>query len=173
MVRPHIRGRALSEGTPMYADHSQTIPRMIPRMIHVISEGRLYADVAPRRAIAWMLDTVFIAMLVGLMIPLTGFLALFFLGWLYLVVSFVYRWLGLANGSGTPGMRIMGLTLRDRFGTRVDGLTAFLHTLFYTLSVAFVVPQVISFVLMAFTRAHQGTGDIVLGTALVNESAFR
>ncbi|MGV8987367.1 MAG: RDD family protein [Cypionkella sp.] len=149
----------------MYADYSQTI--------HVIPEGRLYADVAPRRAIAWMIDTVIIAMLVGLMIPLTGFLALFFLGGLYMTVSFLYRWLGLANASGTLGMRIMGLTLRDRFGNRVDGLTAFLHTLGYTISVAFVIPQVISVLLMTFTRAHQGVSDIVLGTALVNESAFR
>lgn len=149
----------------MYADYSRTI--------HVIPDVRLYSDVAPRRAIAWMLDSVFIAMLVGFMIPLTGFLALFFLGGLYLTVSFLYRWLGLANGSATLGMRIMGLTLRDRFGNRIDGLTALMHTLFYTLSVAFVFPQVISVLLMAFTKAHQGTGDIVLGTALVNESAFR
>ncbi|MBI1172220.1 RDD family protein [bacterium] len=149
----------------MHADYSRTI--------HVIPEGRLYADVAPRRAIAWMIDSVVIAMLVGLMIPLTGFLALFFLGGLYLTISFLYRWLTLANGAGTLGMRIMGLTLRDRYGYPVDGLTALLHTLFYTLSVAFVFPQVISVLLMAFTRAHQGTGDIVLGTALVNESAFR
>jgi uncharacterized RDD family membrane protein YckC len=148
----------------MYADYSRTI--------HVIPQDRLYADVAPRRAIAWMIDSVIIALLVGLMVPLTGFLALFFLGGLYLTVSFLYRWLSLTNGGGTFGMRIMGLTLRDRFGNRVDGLTAFLHTLFYTLSVAFVFPQVISVILMAFTRAHQGTGDIVLGTALVNESAF-
>ncbi len=149
----------------MYADNSKTI--------HMIPQDLLYADVVPRRAIAWLIDTVMIALLVGLLIPLTGFLALFFLGGLYLVVSFVYRWMGLARASGTLGMRLMGLTLRDRFGAPVDGLTAFLHTLGYTLSVAFVFPQVISILLMAFTRAHQGASDIVLGTALVNQAAFR
>jgi hypothetical protein len=39
--------------------------------------------------------------------------------------------------------------------------------------VAFVFPQVISVALMAFSRQHQGLSDIVLGTSLVNRSAFR
>ena len=148
----------------MYADHSDTI--------HIIPQERLFADVAPRRAIAWMIDTVLIAAITAVLIPLTGFIALFFLGGLYLAVSFLYRWSGLARASGTLGMRLMGLTFRDRLGMPMDGITAFLHTLGYTLSVAFVFPQIISVVLMVFTRAHQGVSDIALGTALVNRAAF-
>ena len=148
----------------MYSDHARTI--------HVIPDQQLYADVAPRRAIAWLIDTVLIAAITSVLIPLTGFIALFFLGGLYLTVSFLYRWMGLARSSGTPGMRLMGLTFRDKMGQPMDGLTAFLHTLGYTLSVTFVFPQIISVLLMAFTRAHQGVSDIVLGTALVNRSAF-
>ncbi len=143
-----------------------------PYTIHVIPEDRLYADVAPCRLLAWGIDTVAIAMITALLIPLTGFIALFFLGGLYLAISFLYRWLGLARASGTFGMRVMGLTLRDAQGGPVDGLTAFLHTLFYTLSVTFVFPQVISVALMAFSRQHQGLSDIVLGTRLVNAHAF-
>lgn len=149
----------------MYADR--------PYTLHVIPPEQLYANVAPRRLIAWGLDTIAIALITALLIPLTGFLALFFLGGLYLAVSFLYRWLGLARASGTLGMRIMGLTLRTRDGQPPDGLTALLHTLFYTLSVAFVFPQVISVALMAFSRSHQGLSDIVLGTELVNQSAYR
>lgn len=149
----------------MYAAH--------PYTIHVIPEDRLYADVAPRRLIAWGIDTVAIALITALLIPLTGFLALFFIGGLYIAISFLYRWLGLARSSGTIGMRAMGLTFRDAQGQPVDGLTAFLHTLFYTLSVAFVFPQIISVVLMAFSRQHQGLSDIVLGTRLVNAQAFQ
>ena len=148
----------------MYADHPQTI--------HVIPHDLLYADVAPRRAIAWMIDTVLIAAITAVLIPLTGFIALFFLGGLYLTISFLYRWSGLARNSGTIGMRLMGLTFRDKQGQPMDGITAFLHTLSYTLSVAFMFPQIISILLMAFTRAHQGVSDIVLGTALVNRAAF-
>ena len=149
----------------MYAqDHST---------LHVIPDERLFADVVPRRAVAWLIDSVLIAAITGALVPLTGFLALFFLGGLYLVVGFLYRFLGLARASGTLGMRLVGLTFRTGTGQPIDGLTAFLHTLFYTLSMAFVVPQVISVGLMVFSRAHQGLSDIVLGTALVNRSAFR
>ncbi len=149
----------------MYADR--------PHTLHVIPPELLYDGVAPRRLIAWGLDTVIIAMITALLIPLTGFVALFFLGGLYLVVSFLYRWIGLSRASGTLGMRIMGLTMRNQHGDPLDGLTAFLHTLFYTLSVAFVFPQVVSVALMAFTRAHQGVSDIVLGTQLINQGVYR
>lgn len=144
-----------------------------PYTLHVIPDDLLYAEVAPRRLIAWGIDTVAIALITALLIPLTGFIALFFLGGVYLAVSFLYRWLGLTRASGTLGMRAMGLTFRTAGGEPLDGLTAVLHTLFYTLSVAFVFPQVISVALMAFTKAHQGLSDIVLGTRLVNVSAFR
>lgn len=149
----------------MYADRTTTI--------HIIAPERLYADVAPRRLLAWIIDTLAIALITALLIPLTGFLALFFLGGLYLVVSFLYRWLGLARASGTLGMRMMGLTLRDAHGAPLDGLTALLHTAFYTASVAFVFPQVISVALMAFSRAHQGLSDIVLGTQMINRDVFQ
>ena len=38
-----------------------------------------------------------IAFLTAVLIPFTGFLALFFLGGLYLVVNFLYRWLTIAQ----------------------------------------------------------------------------
>lgn len=149
----------------MYADPAHTI--------HIIPEDMLYADIAPRRLIAWGVDTVAIALITALLVPLTGFLALFFLGGLYLVISFLYRWLGLARHSATFGMRMMGLTFRDARGGPLDGLTALLHTAAYTLSVAFVFPQLVSVALMAFTRQHQGLSDIVLGTRLVNAGVLR
>ena len=148
----------------MYAEYPDTI--------HQIPPEYLFADVAPRRALAWLIDTVLIAAITAVLIPLTGFIALFFLGGMYLAVSFLYRWIGLSRASGTLGMRLMGLTFRDHFGQPIDGITAFLHTLGYTLSVAFVFPQIISILLMTFTRSHQGVSDIVLGTALVNRAAF-
>lgn len=149
----------------MFADRSYTL--------HMIPEERLYADVLVRRLFAWVFDTLATLAIVALLIPLTGFLALFFLGGLYLAVNFLYRWLGMARHSATLGMRLMGLTFRDAMGQPISGLTGFLHTLFYTLSVAFVFPQVISVALMIFSRSRQGLSDIVLATALVNERALR
>ena len=137
-----------------------------------VSESQFYADVPVNRAVAWAIDTMLIALLVALIVPFTGFLALFFLGGLYLVVNFLYRWIGLARHSATLGMRIVGVEFRDARGYRLGGLTGFAHTLGYSLSVAFVVPQLISLALMAFTRRGQSLSDHVLGTVLVNRAGL-
>lgn len=131
-----------------------------------------YEDVLPRRALAWVFDTIFIAFLVALLIPLTGFLALFFLGGLYVVVSFLYRWIGLARNSATLGMRMVGLEFRDAQGYPMSGAQGFLHTLFYVLSMAFVVPQILSVLMMVFSRRGQGLSDVVLNVVLVNRRAL-
>lgn len=136
------------------------------------TQSWFYADVPFKRAIAWLFDTVLIAFLVALFLPLTGFLALFFLGGLYVVISFLYRWIGLARNSATMGMRLMGLEFRDAQGYRMDAGVAFAHTLFYAISVAFVFPQILSVVMMAFGRRGQGLSDVVLGTVLINRTAM-
>lgn len=133
-------------------------------------QARLYADVPVKRALAWMFDTVLIALLVALLIPLTGFVALFFLGGLYVVVSFLYRWIGLARHSATMGMRLMAVEFRGGGGYPMGAGMGFLHTLFYAMSVAFVVPQVISVLMICFTRTGQSLSDAVLGVVLVNSS---
>lgn len=137
-----------------------------------VIQSQFYADVAPKRAMAWVIDTILVAFLVALFIPLTGFLALFFLGGLYLVINFLYRWIGLTRHSATLGMRAMGVEFRDVEGLRLGGAQAFVHTLFYTLSVAFVFPQVVSVLMMVMTRRGQGLTDTVLGTVLINRAAM-
>ncbi|MEO6301261.1 MAG: RDD family protein [Paracoccaceae bacterium] len=137
-----------------------------------VSERHFYADVPVKRALAWVIDTALIAFIIMLIVPFTGFLALFFLGGLYLVVNFVYRWIGLARHSATVGMRLVGVEFRDGQGYRLDTMTAFAHTLGYSLSVAFVFPQLISLALMAFSRRGQSLTDHVLGTLLVNRAGL-
>ena len=137
-----------------------------------VQQSFYYADVPMKRAVAWLFDTVLIALLVALLIPLTGFLALFFLGGLYVVISFLYRWIGLARHSATIGMRLMGVEFRDGRGYRLGVAAGFAHTLMYALSVAFVVPQVISVLMICFTRRGQSLSDVVLGVVLVNRSAL-
>jgi len=135
-------------------------------------QGQFYADVAIKRGLAWLFDSIFIAFLVALIVPFTGFLALFFLGGVYVVVSFLYRWMGLARHSGTLGMRMMGLEFRDMEGLPMTTAQAFAHTLFYPLSVAFVIPQIISVLLICFTARGQSLSDAVLGVVLINRSAM-
>ena len=137
-----------------------------------VQQNFFYADVPVKRALAWIFDSVLIAFVVALIVPLTGFLALFFLGGLYVVVSFLYRWIGLARNSATLGMRMAGVEFRGAQGYKVDVGTAFVHTLFYAMSVAFVIPQIISVLLICFTRRGQSLGDLVLGVVLVNRRAL-
>ncbi|MBC7737826.1 MAG: RDD family protein [Candidatus Saccharibacteria bacterium] len=137
-----------------------------------IQQSSFYADVPLKRAVAWVFDTVLIGLLVALLIPLTGFLALFFLGGLYVGVSFLYRWIGLARHSATMGMRLMGLEFRDAAGYRIGAGAGFAHVLLYALSVAFVVPQILSVVMICMTRRGQSLTDLVLGVVLVNRSAM-
>ncbi len=130
-----------------------------------------YADVPTKRAMAWVIDTMLITALTAMIVPFTAFTALFFLPFLYLTVSFATRWASLAILSATPGMVFFGITLRDRDGYRLDQATAFAHTLGYTLSFAFVLPQVISAALMIMSPRAQGLADLVLGTVAINRAA--
>lgn len=136
-----------------------------------ITQPQFYRDVASKRLMAWIVDTIIIAMVSLLIVPFTAFLALFvFLG-LYAVVSFVYRTITLATGSATWGMRLMSIELRDAQGARFDLGQAFLHTLGYSLSWAMAPLQLISIVLMATSNRGQGLTDIVMGSAALNRRA--
>ena len=133
--------------------------------------GAYYANIPAKRGIAWAIDSVLIAFLTAVLIPFTGFLALLFLGGLYLVVNFLYRWLTIAQFSATPGMAIMGIGLRDAKGRRFDTGMALLHTAAYTASVAFIVPQILSVALMLLSARKQGLTDHILGSVAINRSA--
>ena len=130
--------------------------------------AEFYADVPAKRLLAWVIDTVLIALIVfGL--TLIGFLIpLLFLPFLFAVVSFLYRWGTIASRSATPGMRFMAIELIDRDGRPFDGGTAFLHTAGYTVSVVTVPLQLVSIVMMLMTARRQGLTDTILGTAAVN-----
>lgn len=130
-----------------------------------------YADVPAKRFFAWVLDTVAICLICAVIVPFTGFIALFFLPFLFLVVGFAYRLVSVAQRSATPGMRFLALEFRGADGGRLDGATALLHTLGFTVSMAMVLPQVISVGLMLTTPRRQGLSDLVLGTAALNQTA--
>lgn len=133
--------------------------------------AEFYADVPTKRAIAWVVDTVLIALLTVLIIPFTAFTALFYLPFLFLMVSFLYRILGLARSSATLGMRLLSIEFRDNRGQPFTLPTAVLHTLGYSLSMAFVLPQLVSIVLMLTTARGQGLTDHVLSTVALNRAS--
>jgi len=133
--------------------------------------AEFYADVPLKRGIAWLVDMLLIGLLTAVVVPFTGFLALLFIGGLFLVVNFLYRWVTLARGSATPGMRLVAIELRDVQGQDLGTTLAFAHTLGYSLSMAFVFPQLISVALMLLSNRKQGLTDLVLGTVAINRAA--
>ena len=135
-----------------------------------VTQSGFYAGVAAKRAVAWLIDMALIAALTLLVLPLTGFLALFFLGGLFLLLGFLYRWVSLSRSSATPGMRLCAIEFRAATGDRLDPALAFAHTLGYSLSVAFVFPQLLSIALMLLTPRGQGLTDHVLGTVALHKA---
>ncbi len=127
-----------------------------------------YDSIPSKRLAAWVFDSALILAFCIAILILTLGIALFFLPPLFLVVGFVYRTATLARGSATWGMALMAMEIRRHDGARLDWLTAMLHTLGYTVSVAFFVPQVISVLMMLISARAQGLTDYVLGTVAIN-----
>ena len=138
-----------------------------------VTQPQFYKDVASKRLIAWVIDTVLIVLIAAIIVPFTAFVAAFFFLGLVAVVSFIYRTITLASGSATLGMRLMAIEIRDASGARLDLSGAFLHTLGYTISWAVTPLQLISIVLMATSNRGQGLSDLVMGSAALNRRARR
>ncbi len=137
------------------------------------TQAAFYEHVPLKRFIAWIIDTALISLLTGLIVILSVFTMAFFLPLVFLLVNAIYRYVTLAGGSATPGMRLMALELRTHRGTRFDRGTAAAHTAGYLLSVSMVLPQIISIALMLTTARAQGLTDCLLGTAAINRVGRR
>lgn len=132
-----------------------------------------YDGVLTKRFLAWIFDLVLIVILTAVIVPFTAFTALFFLPVLFLTVGFFYRWVTLSGRSATWGMRLMSIEFLDRQGQRFDAGTALVWTVGYTISMAFVLPQILSVVLMLISARGQGLTDHVLGTVAINSPVTR
>ena len=136
-----------------------------------VYQAEFYADVAVKRALAWVVDAILITVITLLILPLTAFTGLFFLPLLFLTVSFVYRTFTLASRSATWGMRLFAIEFRDHRGRPFDLPTAFLHTLGYTVTISTLLPQIVSAALMLTGPRGQGLTDLVLGSVVINRAA--
>ncbi len=134
-------------------------------------QPQFYSAVAGKRLVAWLVDLVVTLALCIVVLPLTGFLGLFFWPVMLLAIGFAYRVVTLANGSATWGMRFAGIELRDARGARFDLSLALAHTFGYSVSFAFPLLQVISVVMMLTGARGQGLTDAFLGTVALNRRA--
>lgn len=138
-----------------------------------IRHAEFYDGILFKRFMAWVFDLVLIALLTALVVPFTAFTALFFLPVLFLVIGFLYRWVTLSGRSATWGMRILRIEFCDRQGQRFDTGTALIWTVGYTLSMAFLLPQLLSIALMFLSQRRQGLTDHLLGSVAINSPARR
>lgn len=135
------------------------------------TQPAFYADVPAKRFLAWVIDTVLIAVLCALILPFTAFTGIFFFPFLMLVTGFIYRVLTIAGGSATWGMRLVGIELRAQNGERFDFGAALLHTIGYSVSLSFPLLQLISIVLMLVSSRKQGLTDHIMGSVAINRTA--
>lgn len=140
----------------------------LPDPVH---HAEFYSGVATKRALAWVIDVILVALFSVLILPFTAFTGLFFFPILMLSVGFLYRWFTIAGRSATWGMRLFNIELREMSGNRLSSGTALLHTLGYTVSVVTAPLQLISAAMMALTPRGQGLTDHLLGTTAINRPA--
>jgi len=164
--------------SPVRAFSARSGPDMAPGMSdfswHIpdpATQPEFYADVPVKRLIAWVADTILVALICVLIVPFTAFTGLFFFPALLLVVGFAYRVVTIARGSATWGMRLVAIEFRTLSGQRMDLGLAFMHTLLFTVSCAAFLLQALSVVLMLTTARAQGLGDHLLGTVALNRRA--
>lgn len=137
------------------------------------SDAAFYENVPVKRFVAWVIDTAFTGVITFFIVLLSVFTLAFFLPLVFFVVNALYRYVTLAGGSATPGMRLVSLEFRTHKGERFDRATAAVHTLGYLVSVSMVLPQLISIVMMLTTARAQGLTDCLLGTAAINRAGRR
>jgi uncharacterized RDD family membrane protein YckC len=131
----------------------------------------LYQDVTLKRGLAFIVDTVIIAVLTALAVVSTLFTGLLILPLLFAIIGFLYRVLTLTAGSATWGMRLFVIEFRDAKGQRFDFTLALFHTIATVISFGTALLQIISIVLMFASEKGQGLTDHLLGTVAINRPA--
>lgn len=145
----------------------------MPNQPDPISQSIFYENVPVKRLLAWFFDALIIFILCLVILPFTGFLGLFFLPLMWLVIGFAYRVITIANSSATWGMRIVSIELRNSLGARLDFGEAALHTLIFTVSFGIFIVQAVSIVLMCTSLRGQSLTDHLMGTVMLNRRAQR
>lgn len=133
-------------------------------------QAEFYDGVTLKRGLAWVIDVVVI-WVIALLLSLLSIVGLFVIPMVVLVVGFLYRWVTLARGSATWGMRLMAIEFRNPWGERLSQSQAALHVTGYYIAMSTLVLQVISVGLMMISDRGQGLSDMVLGTVALNRRA--
>ena len=137
-----------------------------------LDDVRAYDGVRTRRVLACMIDYVIVGLLTipfAILVLVLGLLTLG-LGWalfsvLVPLVAALYIWNTLGGSDqATVGMKLMGIRLDRLDGSRIDGLTAVVHTVLFWAGNFILTPLVLLVTL--FSDRKRTLHDLLLGTVV-------
>ena len=144
---------------------SYTMNSSLPDPYH---QAAFYEGVSAKRLFAWVIDVIIVTLTTVLLGVLTFGIAWFLWPVFYITVTFLYRWFTISSRSSTWGMRVMNIELRGPSGAPFSSGEAALHTLAFMVSSAFLLPQVLSILMMMLGGRGQGLHDLLIGSAAIN-----
>jgi uncharacterized RDD family membrane protein YckC len=133
----------------------------------------LYDGVLSRRVFAFLIDYTIVAVLLvpaAAIVAILG-IATLGLGWLLYgilvpLVALSYVWFTLGGRKqATTGMQMMGIRLERLDGSRIDGLTAIVHSVLFWAGNVVLTPLILLATL--FTDKKRTLHDLLLGTAVI------
>lgn len=127
-----------------------------------------YADLVPRRALAWVVDVLVTLALLLAVLVLTLLIAAFAFPLVWIAIAIAYRYVMLTRYDATLGMMLAGLRLRRLDGSRPEPVRILWHAALYSAAMATVVGQIASVALLLTTPYRQGLNDLILGTTMVH-----
>jgi len=141
-----------------------------------LHDTRVYQGVRTRRILAFIIDYCIVALLTipfAILVFFLGILTLG-LGWMLFsvlvpAVAILYIWntLGCVD-QATTGMKLMGIRLDRLDGTRIDGLTAVVHSVLFWAGNVILTPLIL--LVSLFSDRKRTLHDLLLGT-VVSRSA--
>ncbi len=148
-----------------------------PHAYDPVAHPELFEGVLSRRAVAFVIDVIIIAVPLVAATVFIFVLGLFTLGlgwglfWVLSPASVLWAlcYYGLTLGgaaSATLGMRAMGLQMRTWYGAPVYFILGAVHAVVYWISVSVLTPLIL--LLGLFNARRRLLHDIVVGTVVVN-----
>ncbi|MER8521908.1 RDD family protein [Mesorhizobium sp. M0644] len=137
-----------------------------------LEDVRAYEGVRTRRILAFVIDYFIVALLTipfAILVFLFGLLTLG-LGWMLFsilvpAVAILYIWNTLGSkDQATTGMKVMGIRLDRLDGSRIDGLTAVVHSVLFWAGNVILSPLVL--LVSLFSDRKRTLHDLLLGTVV-------
>lgn len=137
-----------------------------------LDDIRAYDGVRTRRVLAFVIDYCIVALLTipfAILVFFLGILTLG-LGWMLFsvlvpAVAILYIWNTLGSADqATTGMKVMGIRLDRLDGTRIDGLTAVVHSVLFWAGNVILTPLVL--LVSLFADRKRTLHDLLLGTVV-------